>query len=125
MFCGHDVYSPNSLDNIDKDTWIYVGVYDAYYEVMEDLRKRGFQNIISVAGMDYDDIKERKWLYRILNRERCISLGKLMENEHSGFTMNEMPFINGGSGVLDYAFLMILAKLYNLASIIKNVDKKK
>lgn len=115
-FCGKDVYSPDILLDYDKDVSIVISLDNEYAEVYEFLAGLGFINIMGLAGINYDDTLERKMLYRNLGKNRCIDLKRLLrfESSNNELILDDIPFVGGGSGLLDYAFLKKLAQLFKV-----------
>ncbi len=112
-FCGYDVYSPDKLRECEKSTRVIVCVVKEYEEVIHFLEELGFSNVIGMVGTNFDDIQERKNIYSKLYKDHCICLGQFLMNPDKRIILDEIPFIDGGSGVLDYAFLQMLALKYH------------
>ncbi len=114
MFCGFDVMPVSVLEECDRNTCIVVSVRDSYDEITDMLGNLGYHNISFGLIKECDDNKERRNIYDVLHRNRCLNLGQMLK-ENGELCLNELPINGGGgSGMLDYAFLIILANKLNL-----------
>lgn len=119
-FCGHEVHSPSVLTNyVNKEVRIVVSARGYFNDVYEYLLNLGFKDIVGLGSSEWNEKRRIKQIYGFLNKNRCIDLGAFLMDHGSSISLPEIPFVNGGSGILDYAFLLKLAQKYRLKSYLE------
>ena len=114
-FCGRRVLPISVLDDyLDKNVRIVISTRGSYVEVFNKLKMMGFTDIIGLGNDLWNDKRRRHYIYSILNKERCIDLGKFLYQDSESICLPQVPFVNGGSGIMDYAFLYVIAKKLRL-----------
>lgn len=85
-------------------------------DIEKKLREEGFVNLIKFDRKKFSIKTEARFLYNELNQKRCINLGEffLQVFKEGEIRLKELPYVYGGSGVLDYAFICALAKKYSI-----------
>lgn len=107
---GVAVYEPIELKKY-KDIKIFVAtVKDYYVEIIKNICRLGHENSeIEIYNQDTLDTLPEK-VVSDLNK-RTIDLGNFLFTSGKQFSCRDLTFIAGGSGVLDYAFLKMVAQV--------------
>ena len=83
------------------------------YEILDDIRKLGIPDsdieLFSIGSESVVPVKMEKELDK-----RTIDLGDFLQRHNTQIVCKELTFIGGGSGVLDYAFLQTIAKVFKV-----------
>lgn len=111
---GVCVYDPECLQKYADTKLVLAGRY--YDEMKREALSMGVKKIYRFAGLLEESIysvDEEK-----LNKEKTIDLGKFLESERE-IALKNLTFIPGGSRVLDYAFLRVLAKRFQLKNYLE------
>lgn len=115
-YLGLDVNSINDIKR-DGNTQIIVTPDEGCFDIIQNLKEAGFKDVIPFNRRKHNIRGLALSLYEELNQNRCIDLGKLLLDVFGDgdIVLKELPYIYGGSGVLDYAFLYALAIKFNIS----------
>lgn len=115
LFNGREVKTPEILNDY-KGLPVYITCRRSYIEVYDYLQGIGIKDIRFLGDEIWRRNVKATLIFRELNTSRCINLGKLLSNTYCGeMLLEEIPYIYGGSGIMDYAFLKSLCKKYNIS----------
>lgn len=112
---GLPIKPPDVLKEL-KDELVLIASNN-WKEILESIKEIS-QLRISIFGVQLENyLHESDQVTKELNI-RTIDLGAFMQNEEE-ILCKELSFIPGGSGILDYAFLKVLAQKYNCKSYLE------
>lgn len=113
----YDIFSPEILNDYpDSTVFIATRSLKAKDEISAILEGYGVEKIRT-----FDFLVNRLMpaaLKNKLNLEKTIDLGHFLREE-SRISLKELTYISGGSGVMDYAFLRVLALKYHLENYLE------
>ena len=111
---GHDVYSLEFLQQFkNKKITLIVAGKTSIPDMVAYAKSCGFNNILVYGDTGKQKKSRGETLFRELNQNRCIHLGKFLKTAlGEQITLKKMPYMNGASDVLDYAFLLAVSKYY-------------
>ena len=112
---GIEVISTEDLLKIDKSLKIIItsSYYSTIVKQLIDMNKENFE----VFSISINPHSETTKLNKFNLRE--INLGKFLKSIENKIQLNNLTFITGGSGILDYAFLKALAIKFNIESFLE------
>ncbi len=104
-FCGLKVFSPDILELESEE--IVVIASRSFKEIMRSLKVHGIRRRIILFRAYLENVIPDTIISKL--EERTIDLGKFLASEKE-IQCKEMTYMTGGSRILDYAFLKVVAK---------------
>lgn len=107
-FCDKKVYSPDELKNNKNIKVVIASIF--YEEILNDIEKYEIETV-ELFHINVNCCLQKSVIEEL--NSRTMDLGAFLNTNIKELSLKELTFIIGGSGVLDYAFLKVLAIVFN------------